>query len=278
VIPYFSALGFPNPPQKAYPDFIEELSAIPHRFYTAGRAPLTVQRADSDNQLSLVPIASTPASPMSSLTLETAWNGLLRAYRVSEAADNVAHVLFGDLSPQQIKDTRKATDDNHRYNSNLLRQIWFTVARQFLMLGRTATALRASAIAHIIAALVLGSLFWQLGYHQADARSRFGATFFVLDFTAVGGNALVPGIMMGRVFMYPQSHRGYFKTLAYYIAQAIVIIPVSIMESLIIALIVYPMIGLDGTTFISEKWWYYWFTLFLFMVHYSFLHFYFCHN
>jgi hypothetical protein len=120
---------------------------------------------------------------------------LVSAYHVSEARQHVARVLLHDdhIDSKQMK--LKETNDNYRYNSTLIRQIWYTVARQFLMLARTSTALRASAIAHLIAALVVGSLFWDLGLAQADARTRFGVIFFVLDFTAVGGNALVPGIV-----------------------------------------------------------------------------------
>jgi hypothetical protein len=35
VIPYFEGLGFPCLHDKAYPDFIEEFSAIPHKFYVS---------------------------------------------------------------------------------------------------------------------------------------------------------------------------------------------------------------------------------------------------
>jgi hypothetical protein len=271
AIPYFEALGFPLPVDKAYPDFIEELSAIPHKFYVppAGRRiplPPLAPIVNSNGQVVAAP-PSTPLSP-SGISLETAVTALIAAYRSSEAYDNVAHSLFGDLSPDAItKSHALTTSDNYRYNSSFFRQVALTAQRQFLMLARTGTALKASAIVNIICALVCGSLFWQMGHAQADARTRFGIIFFVLDFTAVGTNSLVPSFIINRDIFYPQKHRGFFPAAAYFFSQAVSMIPVNLMESFIIALIVYPMVGFHGTTFISEQWWYYWFTLFLFMVH-----------
>jgi hypothetical protein len=58
------------------------------------------------------------------------------------------------------------------------------VKRQFTELFRNKAGLQAIVSAQVIIALMLGSLFWQLGYSQADARTRFGLIFFCLTFTS----------------------------------------------------------------------------------------------
>jgi ABC-type multidrug transport system permease subunit len=266
VIPYFESLGFPLPIDKAYPDFIEELSAIPHKFHSRNGVPVQHVTPPPPSAAPVVAVANTPSPLASWLTLDAAVTGLVAAYRHSEAYDHVASILFGDMSASNIsKRHQLSTSDDYRYNTSFLTQIKLTLSRQFIMLSRTSTALRASVISYIIASLVIGSLFWNLGNAQADARTRFGVLFFVLDFTAVGQNALVPASMMNRAIYYPQSHRGFFRSSSYYIAEVIATIPIGILESMIMSLIVYPMVGLYGDTFISENWWYFWFDVFLFM-------------
>jgi hypothetical protein len=205
-------IGFPCPPEKQYPDFIEELSAIPHKFYVPLNGSGVRQRVPSEGDLikpSTNGVVRPPPSPVTAgLSLEATLAGLVLAYRDSDAYHHLAHSLYSDLSRDEVAKRHLLTaNDNYRYNVSFFGQLWYTMARQFLMLTRSSTALKASAGAHIFVALVLGSLFYQLGNAQADARTRVGMLSYMLDFVAISTNALVPFMMMHRMIYYPQSHR-----------------------------------------------------------------------
>ncbi len=58
---------------------------------------------------------------------------------------------------------------------------------------------------------VAGSLFWDIGVNQKDARTRFGLFFFMLSFNAMGAVQAIPAIMEQRLVYYSQTDAGYYR-------------------------------------------------------------------
>jgi ATP-binding cassette subfamily G (WHITE) protein 2 (SNQ2) len=118
-------------------------------------------------------------------------------------------------------------------------------------------------MSQIILGLMLGSLFWRLGNAQADARTRFGLIFFVVQFNSSIASRMIPGFVDIRPMYYVQRMAGYYHGAAYYLGRVILVnLPLSAGEVLLFSLILYPMSGLHGDVFISGQYWFFWLVLY----------------
>jgi ATP-binding cassette subfamily G (WHITE) protein 2 (PDR) len=135
-------------------------------------------------------------------------------------------------------------------------------ARQFTELFRNKAALKAMFSSQIILGLMLGSLFWQLGGAQADARTRFGLLFFCLSFTSSVSSQLIPGFLSMRPIYYVQERGGYYHGIAYHFGRLGVTVPVAALETFCFSLIMYSMSGLQGDVFVSGHYWFFWLSLY----------------
>jgi ABC-type multidrug transport system permease subunit len=196
--------------------------------------------------------------------MEVAWKGLLLAYKASEAHDDVSKVLLRDMRPQfQANKLRPMGQFKVRkFNSTTWQQILLCTQRQWQITVRNKAVMFTNYTRSIILGLMLGSLVYMPGNHQADARIRFGLLFFIVGFVASVANQLIPVIIRQRDVFYNQNNAGYYHSVAYFVANLVVQIPLSASETLLFSVVVYPLCGLRGTVFITSYFWYFWLLLF----------------
>jgi hypothetical protein len=270
VISYFASLGFPCPPAKATPDFIEELSALPHKFYVGTPMPKEIKANGEDLLIPATLGIRTSTFHVEPLSMESAWKGLIKCYKASEAYEDVGHVLFHEMEPEfQVKKSRMEYMKIVRFNTSMFEQIRLCFKRQATITMRNVVVLRGNLIRQVIIALLLGSLFWQIGVSQGDSRTRFGLLFFVLSFISNVATQLIPVLIRQRPIFYNQSKAGYFHGVAYYLAHVGVNVPQSLVETFLFSIILYPMSGLRGDVFISGYFWFFWLLLFLLSINAS---------
>jgi ABC-type multidrug transport system ATPase subunit len=111
VISYLAALGFHCPIGKPVPEFLEELSAVPHRFY--GPAPTATVSTQNNKEVkehgdvavtlpvpTLAAVAGyVPPTPSvnTGMTMEAAWTTLVQAYQRSVTFENVKAEVAREL-------------------------------------------------------------------------------------------------------------------------------------------------------------------------------------
>lgn len=115
----------------------------------------------------------------------------------------------------------------------------FKKKKQFTELFRNRAGMNAMFVSQIVLGLMLGSLFYNLGVSQDDARTRFGLIFFCLTFTSSVASQLIPPYLLLRPVFYVQKHGGYYRGLAYYMGRFMVNVPVGAAETLAFSIIVY---------------------------------------
>jgi ABC-type multidrug transport system ATPase subunit len=234
VVKYFAALGFHCPHDKPIPEFLEELSAIPHYYYTKPVAGAPIKESPSFEDIkegevrsegSIPPRTAPAATPKASsladpsITIQDAWQILVDGYKHSVTYDNVRREVAREFEPKSDKVVAAARANNYEHNTNLLQQAGLCVKRQFTELFRNRAGIQALISAQIIIALMLGSLFWQLGNSQDDARTRFGLIFFALTFASSVASQLIPPFILLRPVFYLQEHGGYYRSAAYWMGR-----------------------------------------------------------
>ncbi|VAI24826.1 unnamed protein product [Triticum turgidum subsp. durum] len=103
-----------------------------------------------------------------------------------------------------------------------------------------------------IVSILLGVVFWKIGStitQQQDVFNILGVVFGSALFLGFNNCiSLQPIVIMERVVLYREKAAGMYSTLAYAIAQMAIELPYIIVQVLVFAMIVYPMIGFQMTT------------------------------
>uniref|UniRef100_A0A1B0B920 ABC transporter domain-containing protein n=1 Tax=Glossina palpalis gambiensis TaxID=67801 RepID=A0A1B0B920_9MUSC len=128
--------------------------------------------------------------------------------------------------------------------SNLWHQFAILVNRSVLSMSRNMMAVQLRVISHVIVALLLGIVFWQIGDDGSKVLSNVSCIFFVVLFVFFG-NAM-PSIFLSsedtEVFI--REHlNGWYSKKAYYMAKIIADLPVQFICPTILLTIVYFMTG-----------------------------------
>ncbi|XP_071717159.1 pleiotropic drug resistance protein 1-like [Rutidosis leptorrhynchoides] len=150
-----------------------------------------------------------------------------------------------------------------QYSTSFFTQCWGCLWKQRLSYWRNPlyTAVRFGFT--ISVALLLGSIFWQLGgkrdteQHLANA---IGALYTSVLFLGVGNASSVQHVVdIERTVFYRERAAGMYSGLPYAFAQVLVEIPYVFMQASLYGIIVYAMIGFDWTV---AK--FFWFLFFMF--------------
>ena len=117
--------------------------------------------------------------------------------------------------------------------------------RRFLATSRNKPLIFSRLLQALVAAICLGSLFWQLKTTgEKNMVPRVGVLFFIVGFMGFGAVPFIPSLSTQLPVFYYQKQSGYFKVYCFYIAQIIAEFPFTFIESAIFATISYWMIGL----------------------------------
>ena len=126
------------------------------------------------------------------------------------------------------------------YSVGLFGQIRLSVKRSFMNKYRQPTVIRSYFMMYLIMSLILGTLYFQLGDSQSDARNRVALIYFCIVFCALGAITAIPGIIFGRAVYYREKP-AFLRPFAYFVAQVLAEIPLVLVSVFVFGTIVYMM-------------------------------------
>lgn len=181
---------------------------------------------------------------------------LATAFKASEIAKDV-EVEMKDYKErlkeanQQYEDFRIAVQESKRsgakrsvYAVGFHQQVWALMKRQFVLKMQDRLALSLGWLRSIIIAIVLGTLFLNLGETSASAFSKGGLMFISLLFNAFQAFSELGGVMMGRAIVNKHKAYAFHRPSALWIAQIIVDQAFAASQIMVFSIIVYFMTNL----------------------------------
>ncbi|KAK1834136.1 ABC-2 type transporter-domain-containing protein [Podospora conica] len=227
---YFEGLGFLPRPRQTTPDYVTGCTDDFEREYQEGRSaenaphsPATLEAAFNASKLA------------KSLELEMA------AYKTSLAEEAAKHE---DFKVAVLEAKRRGAPKKSVYNVGFHQQVWALMKRQFVLKMQDVLALVLSWIRSIIIAIVLGTLYLNLGQTSASAFSKGGLMFISLLFNAFQAFSELAGTMVGRPIINKHKAYAFHRPSALWIAQIIVDQAFAASQILLFSVIVYFMTNL----------------------------------
>jgi len=228
---YFEGLGFLPRPRQTTPDYVTGCTDAFERDYRDGRSP--------EN------------APHSAETLETAF----KESKFAKALDSEMAEYKESLNEetQKHEDFQVAVSEQKRlgaaqksvYSVGFQQQVWALMKRQFVLKMQDVLALVLSWLRSIIIAVVLGTLYLNLGQTSASAFSKGGLMFIALLFNAFQAFSELAGTMVGRPILNKHKAYAFHRPSALWIAQIIVDQAFAASQILIFSVIVYWMTNLS---------------------------------
>lgn len=227
---YFEGLGFLPRPRQTTPDYVTGCTDDFEREYQEGRS--------ADN------------APHSPATLEAAYNASelaknleleMAAYKTSLSAEADKHE---DFKVAVLEAKRRGAPKKSVYNVGFHQQVWALMKRQFVLKMQDVLALVLSWIRSIVIAIVLGTLYLNLGQTSASAFSKGGLMFISLLFNAFQAFSELAGTMVGRPIINKHKAYAFHRPSALWIAQIIVDQAFAASQILLFSIIVYFMTNL----------------------------------
>ncbi|AEO59095.1 hypothetical protein MYCTH_2307069 [Thermothelomyces thermophilus ATCC 42464] len=227
---YFEGLGFLPRPRQTTPDYVTGCTDAYEREYQEGR--------------------SAENAPHSPETLEAAFRESKFARDLDEEMSEYKKKLAEEA--QRYEDFRVAVREQKRrgaskksaYSVGFHQQVWALMKRQFLLKQQDVLALVLSWLRNIIIAIVLGTLYLNLGHTSASAFSKGGLLFISLLHNVFSSFSELAGTMTGRAVV--NKHRAYafHRPSALWIAQIFVDQIFAATQVMVFAIIVYFMTNL----------------------------------
>lgn len=226
---YFEGLGFNRRPRQTTPDYVTGCTDEYEREYAEGFSP-----------------ENAPHSP------ET----LAAAYDASQIAKDMEKEMkdYRDglkEATQQYEDFKIAVRESKRagakrsvYAVGFHQQVWALMKRQFALKMQDRLALILGWIRSIVIAIVLGTLFFDLGDTSTAAFSKGGLMFVALLFNAFQAFSELAGVMTGRAIVNKHKAYAFHRPSALWIAQIIVDQAFAASQILVFSVIVYFMANL----------------------------------
>ncbi|KAK5661891.1 hypothetical protein OQA88_10000 [Cercophora sp. LCS_1] len=227
---HFEGLGFLPRPRQTTADYVTGCTDAFERDYQEGRSP-----------------ENAPHSPE---TLETAFNESklaldmereMREYKDSLSTESKKHDDFRVAVREQ---KRRGAPKKSVYSVGFQQQVWALMKRQFILKMQDKLALFLSWLRSIIIAVVLGTLYLNLGKTSASAFSKGGLMFIALLFNAFQAFSELAGTMVGRPIVNKHKAYAFHRPSALWIAQIIVDQAFAASQIMVFSLIVYFMTNL----------------------------------
>ncbi|CAG8488487.1 3337_t:CDS:2, partial [Scutellospora calospora] len=133
-----------------------------------------------------------------------------------------------------------------RYARSFFVQTWFLTKRSFKNAMCNILMFWIRAVMYICLALLMGSIWWQIGFSQKDIQDRFSAHFFSINFLSFMSIAGIPGFLEERLLFQRERGNNFYSVGSYVLANTIISIPFVMIITTSFAVFAYPMIGLNG--------------------------------
>lgn len=227
---YFEGLGFLPRPRQTTPDYVTGCTDAYEREYQEGRSA-----------------ANAPHSPE---TLEAAFKESKFAKDLDEEMSQYKKSLteetdkYDDFRVAVREQKRRGASKKSAYSVAFHQQVWALMKRQYLLKKQDVLALILSWLRNIIIAIVLGTLYLNLGHTSASAFSKGGLLFIALLHNVFSSFSELAGTMTGRAVV--NKHRAYafHRPSALWIAQIFVDQIFAATQVMVFAIIVYFMTNL----------------------------------
>ncbi|KAK3950972.1 ABC-2 type transporter-domain-containing protein [Pseudoneurospora amorphoporcata] len=227
---YFEGLGFAPRPRQTTPDYVTGCTDDFEREYQEGRSP-----------------ENAPHSPE---TLEVAFNESKFARELEREMADYKQSLVEEKEKHQDfqvavrEQKRKGAGKKSAYSVGFHQQVWALMKRQFVLKMQDRLALGLSWLRSIVIAIVLGTLYLNLGKTSASAFSKGGIMFTSLLFNAFQAFSELAGTMLGRGVVERHRRYAFHRPSALWIAQIFVDQAFSASQILLFSIIVYFMTNL----------------------------------
>eukprot|EP00736_Rhodelphis_marinus_P004434 Rmarinus@m.25599 len=103
---------------------------------------------------------------------------------------------------------------------------------------------RAMIFKQVAAALLFGSLYWDLDHTYRGAENRIAVIFICTFFYASTNMLIIPQLLEERTLLYREEAAGAYNTTMYFVAKSIAMIPQQIIMLLSYVCVLYYMVGL----------------------------------
>ncbi|KAG8660145.1 hypothetical protein MANES_02G119800v8 [Manihot esculenta] len=137
------------------------------------------------------------------------------------------------------------------YSQDMLNQFWICLRKQNLVYWRSPQYNAVRIFFTVIAALILGSVFWDIGSQRDSTKSLFivmGALYSACLFLGVNNASSVqPIVSIERTVFYREKAAGLYSPLAYAAAQGLVEIPYIGLQTILYGIITYFTINFERT-------------------------------
>ncbi|KAI1777392.1 ABC-2 type transporter-domain-containing protein [Hypoxylon cercidicola] len=231
---YFEGLGFLPRPRQTTPDYVTGCTDEFEREYSNGYSP-----------------QNAPHSPE---TLADAFEKSSLAKQLTTEMTEYKTKLEHDQEVERHNDFRMAVRESKRsgakhsvYSVGFHLQVWALMKRQFALKIQDRLGLSLSWFRSIIIAIVLGTLYLNLGQTSASAFSKGGLMFVSLLFNAFQAFSELGSTMTGRPIVNKHKAYTFHRPSALWIAQIFVDTAFSAVQILVFSIIVYFMTGLTRT-------------------------------
>jgi len=125
-------------------------------------------------------------------------------------------------------------------------QVYWVAHRTWLNSMRNPYLLRFQYLAVTLLGLILGGVYWHIGFELIDAQNLMGGIFFMLALLSFGSMSSLDVFFSERSLFVRERANGMYTTSSYYVARAIVdLIPMRVIPAAILGTTTYFMIGLD---------------------------------
>ncbi|KAK7911559.1 bmr1-like protein [Apiospora marii] len=227
---YFESLGFKPKPRQTSPDYVTGCTDEWERDYAEGYSPAN--------------------APHNAETLRDAFNKSAHAARLKEEMEAYKASLQHETDKHNdfkvaVVESKRSGAKHSVYSVGFHLQVWALMKRQFALKLQDRTAMIIGWIRTTIIAIVLGTLYYQLGQTSASAFSKGGLLFVALLFNAFEAFSELASVMLGRAIVNKHKAYAFHRPSSLWIAQIFVDTAFSAARVMLFAIITYWMTGLQ---------------------------------
>ncbi|KJZ78583.1 hypothetical protein HIM_01974 [Hirsutella minnesotensis 3608] len=226
---YFEGLGFARRPRQTTPDYLTGCTDSFERAYAPGRS-----EADAPHSPDTLRDAYRRSGFQARLEADMA------AYKAALADQTAQHDEFAVA----VREAKRGSLGRSVYQVGFHLQVYALMRRQFTLKLQDRFNRTLAWVRSIVIAVVLGTLYLNLGKTSASAFSKGGLLFIALLFNAFQAFAELASTMLGRGIVNKHKAYAFHRPSALWIAQIIVDQAFAATEILVFSIIVYFMTGL----------------------------------
>ncbi|KAF7560816.1 hypothetical protein G7046_g3310 [Stylonectria norvegica] len=226
---YFEGLGFAPRPRQTSADYVTGITDEFERQYADGRSE---HNAPHNSETLLQ--AFKQSSQQKALAAE------MSEYKASLHQHSEKHDDF----KVAVNESKRASGRKSAYQVGFHLQVWALMKRQFTLKIQDRFNLTLAWFRSIVIAIVLGTLYYDLGKTSGSAFSKGGLMFIALLFNAFQAFSELAGTMTGRAIVNKHKAYAFHRPSALWIAQIFVDQAFAATEIMVFSIIVYFMTGL----------------------------------